>query len=405
MSLTLANTDQQFVIERANDWFFNDPHNLLFQYTGGPGTGKSVTLNLIVDSLGIDRDKVAPAAYTGAAAIVLRTKGFYNARTEHSWLFTPTDVNKYDAAGNIIMDPYFNVPIQGLGFKSKALADGVQLMLIDEAPMTPLYIRKEIESRGIRTIACGDSRQLPPVEEEQGYLIDGSIYELHQIMRQQEDNPIIWLSERAYAGLPIHEGLYKGTSGSVLVINEDELTNNMISWSDIVVCGTNKTRDAMNKRVREEILDIRSPLPQFGERLVCRKNDWNKEVDGISLANGLVGRVTSHSDASCFDGKTFTIDFCPLIMDRGFIGLRCNYDYLLADHTQRQMIKNNKYYEGARMEFAYCITTYVSQGSEYANGIYIKEYLSKEINNRLDFTAITRFKNQCIIVLPKRKFF
>lgn len=401
--LNLANEGQRKVITAAYDWW-NNTKSPLFQYEGGPGTGKSWTLNLIVDTLGIDRKKVAPAAYTGAAAIVLRTKGFPNARTDHSWLYTPQDSYRYDSAGNIIMDDYFNVPISGLDFISKPM-EGIELMLIDESPMTPMGIRREIESRGIRTIATGDLKQLPPVAADPGYLVDGEIHHLTQIMRQNEDNPIIWISNRAYLGLPIHKGFYNSYSGSVLVIEEDELTNNMIAWADIMICGTNKTRDAMNKRVRNEILGIKSDLPQHGERLVCRKSDWNKEVDGISLANGLIGYVSSFPDVSCFDGKTFTVDFTPLILGKPFVDLQCNYDYLLANHQQRQAIKNNKYYFGARMEYAYCITTHISQGSEHTNGIYFKEYLSKEINGNLDYTGISRFKKSCIIVIPKKKYY
>lgn len=399
-----ANDDQLVVLNAAYDWWHKQPNNPLFQYCGGPGTGKSWLLHQIITAIGIDPAKVAPAAYTGAAAIVLRTKGFPMARTEHSWLFTPQDGYKYDNTGSILKDTYFDLPISELAFAPKPL-QGISLMIIDEASMTPMYMRQEIETRGIRVIATGDLQQLPPIESEPGYLTNGKIFQLKQIMRQQEDNPLIWISNRAYAGLPLHKGLYRSNSGSVLVIDEDELTDNMIQWSDVVICGTNKTREKTNKRVREDILGIRSDLPQHGERLVCRKSDWNKEVDGISLANGLVGTVADYPDVSQFDGKTFTIDFCPLILDRSFVGLRCNYDYLLATPEQRKYLKNDKYHEGARMEYAYCITTHVSQGSEYANGIYFKEYLSKEINGNLDYTGITRFKNSCIIVLPKRRFY
>lgn len=271
--------------------------------------------------------------------------------------------------------------------------------------MTPEYIRKEIDSRDVRVIACGDLKQLPPVGSNPGYLVDGEIFHLNQIMRQNADNPIIWISNRAYENKPIHKGLYRSNSGSVLVIEEDELTDNMIAWADIMICGTNKTRDKMNTRTRQSVLGIKSDLPLYNERLVCRRNNWNREVDGISLTNGLVGRVSSYPDVSCFDGKTLSISFNPFIINSSFNNLKINYEYLTAPYDKRKIIKENKYYEGERFEYAYCVTTHVSQGSEYNNGIYFKEYLSKEINPNLDFTGITRFKRSCIIVLPKRKFY
>lgn len=398
------NDDQSNLLKEAYNWWKYDKSNPLFQYAGSGGTGKSFMLHAIINTIGVPIDKVAPAAYTGAASIVLRTKGFPWAKTEHSWLYEPIEVVATDKNGKIIMNDTLGTPIMRTAFVPKPM-EGIELMIIDEAPMTPIDIRREIESRNVRVIACGDLKQLPPVESAPAYLVDGKIHYLNQIMRQAEENPIVMMSNRAYQGLPLHKGYYGSPYGSVLVIEEDELTDNMIAWSDIMICGTNRTRDFMNKKVREDILNIHSDIPQHGERLVCRKSDWTKEVDGISLANGLVGIVSSHPDISNFNGETFTIDFTPLILNKPFYRLQCNYEYLISDYNRRKILKGDKFSKGARMEYAYCITTHVSQGSEYANGIYFKEYLSKEINANLDYTGISRFKNSCIIVLPKRKYY
>ena len=42
-------------------------------------------MNEIIKRLGMSIADVMPTAYTGAAAIVMRTKGLYNAKTIHSW--------------------------------------------------------------------------------------------------------------------------------------------------------------------------------------------------------------------------------------------------------------------------------------------------------------------------------
>ena len=63
--------------------------------------------------------------------------------------------------------------------------------------MVPRWIRNEIESRGVRVVVCGDIRQLPTVDDEPGYLVDGEIFHLTEIMRQEANNAIIWLSNRA----------------------------------------------------------------------------------------------------------------------------------------------------------------------------------------------------------------
>ena len=267
--------------------------------------------------------------------------------------------------------------------------------------MVPDWIANEIYSRGIRVVACGDLRQLPTVDGNPGYLVSGRIHHLTEIMRQEENNAIIWLSDRAYRGLPIHKGNY----GNVLVIEADELNTTMMSYADVILCGRNETRDKINEKVRKEILHTDSPIPGFGERLVCRKNNWNKELDGISLANGLVGSVTNFPNVNEFDGKTLTIDFKPNIMNISFANLLVDYQYLTAPHNIRPSIKNNKYSVGEKMEFAYGLTTHLSQGSEWSSGIYIQEYLNKDINNNLNYVGMTRFRDYLIYCIPKKKFY
>ena len=399
LDFSFLNQGQLDVVQAAYEWYHytNDP---VFQYEGPPGTGKSVVLYYISQILDPEGKHSIAAAYTGAAAIVLRQKGFHNAKTLHSVLYKPVQEMVYDEHGNLAKHNYFETPLYDLGFEPKS-TEGIDLIFVDEAGMVDKKIRRDIERRGIRVVACGDLKQLPTVEGEQGYLIDGTIHHLTEIMRQEEGNAIVWLSDRAYRGLPIHKGCY----GNVLVIEEDELNDRMISAADIVLCGRNDTRDKLNKHIRHNILLIDHPLPQFGERLVCRKNNWNVDIDGISLANGLIGSVTSYTDASMFDGKTFRIDFQPNIMRFPFKDIMVDYKYFTAPFEHRKFIKNDKYSFGEKMEFAYAITTHLSQGSEWSRGIYIQEYLNKDINNNLNYVGISRFRDYCIYVIPKRKFY
>jgi ATP-dependent exoDNAse (exonuclease V) alpha subunit len=58
--------------------------------------------------------------------------------------------------------------------------------------------------------------------------------------------------------------------------------------------------------------------------------------------------------------------------------------------------------DGEKFEFGYAITTHLSQGSQYFNGIYLQEYFGGgyDINKRLNYTGITRFRHKCIYVIP-----
>lgn len=398
MSIIL-NEQQEFVASEAVRWYHHSSEQL-FQFVGLAGTGKSVVLFEILNRLGIPLERVAPMAYIGQAAIVMRLKGLYNAKTIHSWLFNPVETYMLDSNGNIVMDTYLNKPKFKLAFEPKDLND-IDIVLVDEAGSVPLELRHEILSRGKKVIATGDLGQLPPVYGNPGFLYDGRVHELTQVMRQKENSGLLYLADRARRGLPIHTGFY----GDAIVIDENDLNNYMISKSDIIICGKNSTRDMFNKRVRHDILGINMDLPAKGERLVCRKNNWNTEVDGINLANGLIGNVVNVPDVSGFDGKTFKIDFKPTMLNSYFMDVPCDYNYLIAPHSQKQLLKNDKYNRGEKFEFAYGITTHMSQGGQFRKGIYYEEFLSKEIQNNLNYTGITRFDTSMIYVKKTRKYY
>lgn len=395
------NEDQEFVINKAIDWYKNSSEQI-FQYSGNAGTGKSVVLNAIIYKLGLKPFQVAPMSYIGAAAIVMRLKGLFNAKTIHSWIYQKEEVYERDAEGKIVMDNYLNKPKTKLIFAPKPLSEDIKLIVIDEAGAVPANIAKEINSRNIKVIACGDLDQLPPVFGESGYLVNGKIYILNKIMRQSEGSSIIQLAQRAKLGLPIHYGMYK----NALVIHKSELTDEMLKFDNnkMVICGKNSTREYITKRIREGILGITNSIPLFAEPIICRKNNWSLESNGIGLANGLIGTVSSSPDVSGFDGKTFTLGFSPYNMNAKFDNLKIDYQYFIADFARKNILKHDRYSEGEKFDFAYCITTHLSQGSQYPIGIYFEEYLNKDINNKLNYTGITRFSNKLIYVKPDKKF-
>ena len=65
--------EQEYIKDRAIEWWRGGGQ--VFQYTGGPGTGKSFLLKYIIKELNIPWYKIAPMAYTGQAAIVMRSYG------------------------------------------------------------------------------------------------------------------------------------------------------------------------------------------------------------------------------------------------------------------------------------------------------------------------------------------
>ena len=177
----------------------------------------------------------------------------------------------------------------------------------------------------------------------------------------------------------------------------------MILNSNIMICAKNATRDELNHYVRHNLLHIplSQRLPIYGEKIICRKNEWGNEVNGISLANGLIGTVIN--DISPLDvdrkKKEFTIDFKPDLFNGIFYDVHCDYEYFTANSSIRMQLKNNPYNKGSKFEFADAITTHLSQGAQYPQGIYFKEYFRKDLQCNLDYTGVTRFSKFVIVVL------
>ena len=404
MNDIILNNGQQIIYNAAIDWFYNSSSRL-FQIASEAGCGKSVLIGEIVKGLGLRSDQILPMAYTGQAAMVMRLHGLKNACTCHSGLFYPVQVKAIDEKGNYIIDTRYNTVTYKWELVPKDFTNSnIKLIILDEAWMIPKKFRKFIDDTNIKVIATGDPGQLPPIADDPGYFIDGNIYYLTEIMRQEKDSALVYIAHKARYGYPIDYGLY---GNDVLVIFDDELDNNILSKADVILCGKNNTRDFLNKKIREDILHYYNDTPNYGERVICRKNNWGIMIDGIPLVNGLTGNVISQPNVGKYDGKTIKIDFLPDLSYNVFIDLAINKNYINAKNkNDRENIRNDPYLKGELFEYAYSSTVHLAQGSEYNYGIYFEEYLGNPgwYQNALNYTAITRFKNKLIYVKHKPKY-
>lgn len=401
----ILNNGQTQLVNDATLWWRHKTYQT-FEISGPPGCGKTFIVNLIIDTLGIDRSRIAPMAYTGSAAINMRTKGMANAGTIFSWLYDFEEKPIMNADGSYAIDPIFNKVRTRLNFIPKTCLPGIDLIIVDEAGMVPEDMRRVIDSMGIPVIAMGDIDQLPPITGKSGYLNNPeTVHFLTEIMRQAEGNTIITFSQLAIKGREIPIGHYK----NVDVIYQDQLTDEMIANSRVVIVGKNATREEFIHHIREDMLNFHGDFPHHGERLVCRKNNWNISAGGINLTNGLLGSCINYPDTSGFDRKaqTFKLDFKPdLLSNEYFSDLDVDYRYLNGNKAIRESIMSTRFSSGNKFEYGYAITTHMAQGAEFDNGIYVEEYLNKDINKNLNYVGITRFRFHCIYVKrrPKRYF-
>ena len=418
----LDNPVQDRIVQEGIHWFKHESRQI-FEIDGPGGTGKSVTLWRIIEGIGLHPDQILPMAYTGQAAMVMRFKGFTNAKSIHSTLFhfvreevKPTDEDYIQEQKEKdpfhLVDTSLNKKLYRKKFVPLNVGDiprTIKLMVIDEGYMVPLHMRKHIIKHGIKVLVAGDQGQLPPIGDQPAFLTGEGIHHLTQIMRQEAGNPIIYLAHRARNDQPIHCGIY---GNNVMVIEDKDLTNDMVLNIGNVICGTNKTRDSINNNVRKS-LNLPASGPVFGDRVICKQNNWEKILGDIALTNGLTGWISSGvrfgtDKRGKLKKDTLTIDFKPDFYPYAFEGIQINYKYLLADFAERNKIKDYLFCShdtSELFEFAYALTTHSAQGSEYNSGIYIEEFLRPDMQNQLIYTGITRFKQNLIYVKRTRRYY
>lgn len=379
---------QKKAIKKAKPWY-NNQTKQVFEIAGPAGTGKTTIIFMLASELGLDVDKeVLFCAYVGKAALNMRMHGI-KAKTIHSAMYDLVESKqKMDDDGNIIIDNNKMI------FRKKEFLDhNIKLIYIDEGSMIDEKMRDDILSFGIPVIVTGDLNQLPPVFGKSGFLQNPDVI-LSEIMRQKKDDPIIYLSYLARTSKPIPYGRY---GKRCFVISQDQITDKMLSLSDIIICGKNDTREKLNNHIRQNILGIKSKLPIQGDRLICRKNNWLLNLDDISLINGLSGKCVNNIDLRSFNGKSFRMDFQPDFIENAyFSNIEVDYEFLNTPCSSNKRVSE---FNGNKFEYGYSITTHLSQGSQYNKVLFYYEKIGdKNIQMRQLYTGITRAKDMLILV-------
>src|ERR1700691_5070343 len=167
---------QQYAALKAVSLWLKRGEPQVFRLFGYAGTGKTTLARTIADDSDGD---VLFGAFTGKAALVLRSKGCKDARTIHSLIYRPKDIDA-------------EVPTFVLNEESAAAK--ASLIVIDECSMVDEELGRDLLSFGKPVLVLGDPAQLPPVKGG-GFFTDAEPdVMLTEVHRHAADNPIIRLS-------------------------------------------------------------------------------------------------------------------------------------------------------------------------------------------------------------------
>lgn len=368
-----------------------------FAVIGGyAGTGKSTLAKFIIDALDVDKDKVAYATYTGKAAEVLRKKGNDNVMTLHKLL-------------------YDSIPRQGGGFiriPKKSL--DYTIVLIDEVSMAPKSMLDMLLKHKVFCIFMGDPFQLPQIDKNESHdLLDNPHVFLDEVMRQAAESEIIQLTMKIRNGedIPFMHGK------EVIVAPKVELVTGHLTWADIIICATNKTRHNMNRQKRE-LLGYSGVL-QTGERIIVKRNYWEDcDEDGNALVNGTIGTVANPYESFVRipsyvknDRRDLPLVGCVFTPDGGksFDTFEIDKDYLLKEEP---CVDWRVSYQLGKLKpkigdilpkqatYGYALTCHAAQGSEFDKVLVIEESFpfDKIEHQRWLYTAATRAAEKLVLM-------
>ncbi len=363
--------------------------------TGGPGTGKTTTLNAIIHILKISGEKVLLAAPTGRAAKRMSELTGEEAKTIHRMLQVD-----WDEQDNPVFTRNERNPLD------------CDCLVVDELSMVDAYVFESLLRAlplSCRLILVGDSDQLPSVGAGNvlGDLIASELFptvQLKEIFRQSMESLIVTNAHRIVKGelpelsrrdsdfffMPREDG---GEAQKLIVsLCAQRLPKSygFSSLSDIqVLCPGRKGELGtveLNKLLREAVnppqkgkteAKINGQLYRLGDKVMQVKNDYNLpwvREDGTSgegVFNGDMGVITE--------------------IDRPGAAIRVQID-------DKEVLYDFEH-AANELEPAYAVTVHKSQGNEFtAVVIPVLDPPGQLRYRNLLYTGVTRAKQLLILV-------
>ena len=394
--IILDDLQRQAVIESINSG--------LIIITGGPGTGKTTTINTIIKYFESEGESISLAAPTGRAAKRMSEATSYEAKTIHRLLEITPNISENSNSIGTHFERNEDNPLEA------------DVLIIDEVSMVDIFLMNALLKAvaiGTRLILVGDINQLPSVGPGTVLkdLIESNCFNvvrLNKIYRQSVRSDIVVnahkimtnedidLSKKSNDFIFIKQNNPEHVMDSVITLMRDKLPGYVNSTINELQVMTPMRKGPLGVEVLNSFLQNKlnptskqknekeydATVFREGDKVMQIKNNYQKEwyiynekhfpVDkGLGVYNGDIGVIKeidmfSESFTICFDdGKVSKYEFS----------------------------------EFNEIELAYAITVHKSQGSEYpAVIIPIYKGPAMLMNRNLIYTAITRAK-RCVVLV------
>jgi len=378
----------------------------LLVITGGPGTGKTTTINAIIKYFELEGIELMLAAPTGRAAKRMSETTGYKAQTIHRLLELNGGVSEETGNSEIRFEKNASNPLE------------TDVVIIDEMSMVDLFLMHALLQAiipGTHLILVGDENQLPSVGAGnvlKDMIRSGSIpvVSLHKIFRQEAGSMIVENAHKINKGEPIWMDnkskdffyLPRQNTRDILTEVGQLLTRRLPPYvecdgkeiqvltpmrnGELGVGNLNavlqKALNPPNGRKKEKELNNGTVFRE-GDKVMQTRNNYKLEwciysekgrfkvEEGVGIFNGDMGIILEVDD--------YNEEIVVLFDDDKEV----RYPYNLLDE----------------LELSYAITIHKSQGSEYP-AVVIPFFSGPRVllTRNLLYTAVTRAK-QCVVIV------
>lgn len=399
-NITLDRLQHQAVIESIK-------HGLLV-LTGGPGTGKTTTINTMIRFFESEGMSILLAAPTGRAAKRMTEATGYEAQTIHRLL---------EVSGN----PEEEGNVSGF-LKNRENPLETDVIIIDEMSMVDLPLMHALLSAvvvGTRLVLVGDVNQLPSVGAGSVLkdIIESKSFHvvtLTRIFRQAGESDIVVNAHKINAGQPI---VLDNKSRDFFFLKRMEADQIILVMLTLIqkklpkYVGASKNEIQVMTPTRKGLLGV--------ERLNLILQKYLNPAENGKPEVEINGRIFRNGDKVMQIKNNYQLEWevCTkygMTIDKGLgifngdmgivVGINTFDEEIVVEYDEHRRVKY-PYALTEELELAYAITVHKSQGSEYPAVIIPLLQGPRLLYNRnLLYTAVTRAK-KCLTIVGSDQVF